>query len=173
MQGEDLLRKVNSLCKAAQICGQQLTSTQIDGYIELLAEVSAAQIDSAMTRWLRESSFYPKPADILRLCGRGPDDLAAKAWEELLPWLVEWGTEGQKTGEPEYERSRDAGGYEVVRVKKNITTAPPLPRRTISAVIALAGGFTYGLRRIQSAQEEPEKLARVQADFVRAWKAAL
>ena len=160
------------LSKTALTLGYELSAIQIACYQETLRDLTEPEVDNACWRWLRESPHMPKPADILRLCGKGPDAMAAKAWAELLAWIGEWGVDGVKRGEPEFKMAQE-GPYMVLTRVPHSHFAPPLPPRTTRAIIALTGTHAASMQRIKGAMDDPERLARVQSDFVKAWKGAL
>ena len=160
------------LSKTALTLGYELSAIQIGCYQETLRDLTARQIDDACWRWLRESPHMPKPADILRLCGKGPDEMAAKAWADLLAWVGEWGVDGVKIGEPTFEIVME-NGFSVAKQTVSKQLAPQLPPRTTRAIIALTGTHSASMQRIKAAMDDPERLARVQGEFVKAWKGAL
>ena len=162
------LEVCKALHEASALTQQELSPVQIEGYLRLLAEIPSAKIAEACDRWLRESSYMPRPADILRLCGRGPDELAQVAWRELIEWVRAWGPNGAKYGEPQFEQRPDG-----IRIIPRSELAPVLARRTQAAVIALTGAHTLSMKRIADALEDGEKLARIQVEFVKAWKGAI
>lgn len=166
------LQAMKTLHETASLVGCELAPGQLEGYLRLLAEIPSEKIAEACDRWLRESSYMPRPADILRLCGKGPDAMAAKAWAELLAWIGEWGVDGVKRGEPEFKMAQE-GPYMVLTRVPHSHFAPPLPPRTTRAIIALTGTHAASMQRIKGAMDDPERLARVQSDFVKAWKGAL
>lgn len=160
------------LSKTALTLGYELSAIQIACYQETLRDLTEPEVDNACWRWLRESPHMPKPADILRLCGKGPDEMAANAWAELLAWLGEWGVDGVKIGEPTVSIVME-NGYEVAKRTISNQLAPLLPARTTRAIIALTGTHSASMQRIKAAIDDPERLARVQSEFVKAWKGAL
>ena len=162
------LQAMKTLHETAALVGCELAPGQLEGYLRLLAEIPSEKIAEACDRWLRESSYMPRPADILRLCGLGPDELGQTAWRELIEWVRAWGPNGAKYGEPQFEQRPDG-----IRIIPRSELAPVLARRTQAAVIALTGAHTLSMKRIADALEDGEKLARIQVEFVKAWKGAI
>lgn len=163
------------LGQAAEVLGAEMTSRQYDAYLRLLEGVPVSELAMALDRCLRESTFMPKPSEILAGCGRSPEAMADRALLEALVWVQEWGARGRKPAQDEPEKGWEdvvmADGTRAVRIlARREIQAPPLPMRTQTVLRRIAGDARLALERLLGAAPEPEKYARFRREFLAAWR---
>lgn len=154
-----------------------MTSRQYDAYLRLLEGIPVSELAMALDRCLRESTFMPKPAEILAAAGRSPEALADRALLEALEWAQEWGARGRKPAQeasgPEFEYIVRPDGSRAVRVNRGREIeGPALPLRTQAVLRRIAGDVRLALERLLEAAPEPEKYARFRREFQAAWREA-
>lgn len=61
---------LSALRKLAACYGKQPTRAQTDVYLEMLADVEPAALDYAVNSWIRQSPFFPRINELLRIASQ-------------------------------------------------------------------------------------------------------
>lgn len=108
MQDSDKAEFGKVLIGMAQIYGRTLTPEQTEIYWRAISSLELETFRSIAVRLLRESQFFPRPADFFRIASAEVGNSWAESWHELL-------TNRGETRDPLGQRAlRSLGGWRVV-----------------------------------------------------------
>lgn len=94
----------------AEAFGRELSPRTLATMVEALADMGPDLIAEGCARAVRECQAMPTAAELRRLAGRHPEQMAERAWAETLRWLEEWGTDGRKPRQNGSKSPREARG---------------------------------------------------------------
>lgn len=81
-----------ALAALAEIFGEALSESRIEGYFLALQDLSLDALTASMAQAAKACKFFPKPAELIELVQGSKDDQAELAWRRLLNALSLVGT---------------------------------------------------------------------------------
>lgn len=151
METSEISRRDSKICKWLALFGEtynrSISAELTKIWLRVLSELSAKQLDMACNLYLKMGQFFPTPAGILELAGKGPrlpsateDINGEKAWKNVLHYADRWHPDiGPMTGnqglsERELFALRSIGGVYAVWENQDGGKSLPFLRRDFIAI---------------------------------------
>ena len=84
MTNQDRAEFAKYLFLAGEVFNEPMSEARATAYFTVLADLSLIEVTTAITYAIRESKWFPRPADIRHAVEGSPDARADNAWQRVL-----------------------------------------------------------------------------------------